>query len=138
MMQCKKAAWRALAGTLLLMLIFLSACQGLQKTVKPEDRIPLRDGGPHSGTWESKTMVLDYQYDHHADEIQLSLSIKIKTSARYEGYSVWVLFADGQGQILEEKSIRSGGNTLKIPPQSIFLSFRTHLQPYSYKPKISR
>lgn len=117
------------------MIVFLIACQGIQKTVTPEDRIPLLDGGPHSGNWESRTMLLDYQYYKHSGEIKLSLRIKVRTRTRYDGYRVWVLFSDGQGKILEEKSIWSRENILKIPPQTVYLSFRTYLQPHVYKPK---
>ncbi len=134
-MEFKKIVWRVLKGCLLLLIVFLIACQGIQKTVTPEDRIPLLDGGPHSGNWESKTMVLDYQYYKHSGDIKLTLRIKVKTTARYDGYGVWMLFADGQGKILEEKSIWSWENTLKIPPETVYLSFRTHVQPHQYKPK---
>ena len=137
-MEFKKIVWRAFKGCLLLLIVFLIACQGVQKTVTPENRIPLLHGGPHSGNWESSTMLLDYEYQKHADEIKLSLQIKIRTNARYEGYNVWVRFADDQGKILEEKSIWSWENTLKIPPQSVYLSFRTYIQPHVYKPKIYR
>jgi hypothetical protein len=137
-MEFKKIVWGAFKGCLLLLIVFLIACQGMQKTVTPKDRIALLDGGPHSGIWESKTMLLDYQYYKHSDEIKLSLGIKVKTKARYDGYKVWVLFADGQGEILEEKSIRSGEITLRMPPQTVYLSFRTYVQPHEYKPKNSR
>jgi hypothetical protein len=137
-MKFKKVVWRALAGSLLLLPVFWGACQGLQKTVSPEDRISLLDGGPHSGDWESRTMRLEYQYYKDAGELKLSLRIKIKDRARYAGYSVWVLFADAQGNILEERSIGSWENTLKIPPQTVYLSFRTYLEPHVYKPKIHR
>jgi hypothetical protein len=134
----KKSIWRVFAGSLVLVPVFLIACQGLQKTVTPENRIPLLDGGPHSGNWESRTILLDYEYQKHAGEIKLSLQVKIKTHARYDGYSVWVIFADEQGEILEERSIWSWENTLKIPPQTVYLSFRTHIQPHVYRPKIYR
>lgn len=137
-MEFKKSVWRVFKVSLLLLPAFLIACSGMQTTVTPENRIPLLDGGPHSGNWESRTMLLDYEYYTHSGEIKLSLQIKIKTKARYEGYRVWVLFADEQGKILEEKSIWSWENTLKVPPQAVYLSFRTHLQPHVYRPKIYR
>jgi len=137
-MEFKKRGWEVIKGSLLLLLFFFIACQGVQKTVTPENRIPLLDGGPHSGNWESSTMLLDYEYYKQSGEIKLSVRIKITTRARHEGYNVWVQFADDQGKILEEKSIWSRENTLKIPPQSVYLSFRTHLQPHVYRPKINR
>jgi len=45
---------------------------------------------------------------------------------------------DSQGKILEEKSIYSGENTFKIPPETTDLAFRTFLKPVKYKPQISR
>ncbi len=137
-MEFKGSCWRAFKGSLLLLPVFLIACQGMQTTVTPENRIPLLEGGPHSGNWESRTMRLDYEYQKHPGEIKLSLQMKIKTKARYDGYRVWVLFADEQGNILEERSIWSWENTLKMPPQTVYMSFRTHLQPHVYKPKIYR
>ena len=106
-MELKKGFWRAFSGSLLLVPVFWMACSGMQTTVAPENRIPLRDGGPHSGNWESRTMLLDYEYYTQSGEIKLSLQIKIKTKARYEGYRVWVRFVDDQGKILEEHSIWS-------------------------------
>lgn len=137
-MELKKSVWRAMNGSLLLLLVFLLACHGMQTTVAAENRIPLQDGGPHSGTWESKTMILDYEYFMQSGEIKLSLQIKIKSQVRYEGYRIWVQFANDQGKILEEKSIWSWENTLKVPPGSVYLSFRTFLQPHVYRPKIYR
>jgi hypothetical protein len=137
-MEFKKGARRVFKLSLLLLPVFLIACQGMQTTVAPENRILLQDGGPHSGNWESRTMLLDYEYYKQPGEIALRLQIKIKTQARYDGYRVWVLFADDQGKILEERSIWSWDNTLKIPPGTDYLSFRTFIQPHVYKPKISR
>lgn len=137
-MELKKIICRVIHVSLLLVTIFLIACHGTQTTVASENRIPLLDGGPHAGTRESRTMHLDYEYYKQSGEIKLSLQIKITTRARHEGYRVWVQFADDQGKILEEKSIWSWENTLKLPPGTVYLSFRTFLQPYVYKPKISR
>ena len=137
-MKLKKIIWKIINGGLPLVAVLLMACHGMQTTVAPDDRIILRDGGPHSGTWESRTMRLDYEYYRQSDEIKLSLRIKIKTRARHEGYRVWVRFIDDQGKILEEKSIWSWDNTLHIPPGAVYLSFRTFLQPHIYQPKIYR
>jgi hypothetical protein len=121
-----------------LFLILTIACQGIQKTVKPEDRIALLEGGPHSGSYESQTISLDYQYDKQSDEIRLSVGAKVETRTRYAGLEVWVQFVDSQGKILEEKSIYSGENTFKIPLGTTDLAFRTFLEPVKYKPPMSR
>jgi len=137
-MALKQVIHSAVKGGFLLFLLTLTACQGMERMVKPEDRISLQEGGPHSGNWESKTMSLDYQYNKQSDEIKLSARPTVKTKASYAGFKVWVLFVDSQGKIIEEKSIDSGQNTFKIPPETTELSFRTFLEPNVYKPKISR
>ena len=137
-MKLKKITWKVINGGLLPVAVLLMACHGMQATVAPDNRIILRNNGPHSGTWKSRTMRLEYEYYKQSDEINLNLQIKIRTRARHEGYSVWVRFIDDQGKILEEKSIWSRDNTLKVPPGAVYMSFRTFVQPYVYTPKINR
>jgi hypothetical protein len=137
-MQLKQVMGGAAIAVFLLFLVLTIACQGIQKTVKPEDRIALLEGGPHSGNYESQTISLDYQYDKQSDEIRLSVGAKVETRARYAGLEVWVQFVDSQGKILEEKSIYSGENTFNIPPGTTDLAFRTFLEPVKYKPPMSR
>jgi len=137
-MALKEVIQNAVKGGFLLLLLLATACQGMQKTVKPEDRISLLEGGPHSGNWESQAISLDYQYEKQSDEIKLSVQPKVKTKARYAGFEVWVLFVDAQGEILEKKSISGSENTFKIPPGTTDLAFQTFLEPHVYKPKISR
>jgi len=128
----------AAKGGLVLFLVLSVACQGVQKTVKPEDRIALLEGGPHSGNWRSRNISLDYQYHKQSDEIRLSVRPKVETNVRHTGFEVWLQFVDAQGNVLEEKSIYSGENMFNIPPGTSDLSFRTFLDPVIYKPRISR
>lgn len=139
-MELKQVRRIAVKGgfVLLLLLLLSAACQGVQKTVKPEDRIILLEGGPHSGNWESRMMSLDYQYHNQSGELKLSVRPIVKTKATYAGFKVWVLFVDPQGQILEEKLISSGEDTFPIPPGTTNLSFRTFLESQPYKPPVSR
>lgn len=137
-MELKQVMGGAVKGAFLLLVLFTIACQGVQKTVKPEDRIALLEGGPHSGTYESQTISLDYQYYKQADEIRLNVRAKVETKARYAGLKVWTLFVDSQGKILAEKSIYSWENTFTIPPGTTDLAFRTFLEPVVYKPPMSR
>jgi hypothetical protein len=128
----------AAKGGFLSLLLIAIACQGMQKTVRPEDRISLLEGGPHSGTSESQTTSIEYQYYKQSGELKLSVGAKVKTQAPYAGLKVWVLFVDAQGKILEEKSIDSQQSTFNIPPGAADLAFRTFLEPRIYKPQISR
>ena len=137
-MELKRVIRSAVKSVLLLLLLLSIACQGAQKTVKPEDRISLLEGGPHSGNWESRRVSLDYQYYKQSAEIKLSVRAKVITEAPYKGFEVWVQFVDTQGNVIEEKSVSSGEDTFKIPPGTSDLSFRTFLEPVEYKPRISR
>lgn len=137
-MKLKQMMRVAAKSGLLLFLLLSVACQGVQKTVKPEDRIPLLEGGPHSGNWQSRNISLDYQYYKQSDEIRLSARPKVETNVRHTGFEVWLQFVDAQGNVLIEKSVYSGENMFNIPPGTSDLSFRTFLEPVIYKPRISR
>jgi len=137
-MKLKQSTRTAVKSGLLLLLLLAIACQGLQKTVKPEDRISLLEGGPHSGSWDSRNMSLDYQYHKQSAEMKLSVRPKVKSETGYAGYEIWALFVDAQGNILEEKSIAGGENTFALPPGTTALAFRTFLEPKIYKPPVSR
>jgi hypothetical protein len=133
---------RVIVGTfkscLLLLSILLIACQGMQRTVAPEDRISLRQGGPHTGIWESNTIFLEYQYYKLAGEFKLSVQVKVKTKVRYDGFKVYVLFVDSEGRVLERKEVAVYrlDNTFEMPPETTFISFNanTYRRPIIYKP----
>lgn len=137
-MELKQMMRLSAKSVYLLFLLLSIACAGAQKTVKPEDRISLQEGGPHSGSWQSRTVSLDYQYYKQSDEIRLSVREKVITKARHTGFEAWVQFVDAQGKVLEEKSLASGENTFNIPPGTISLAFRSFLEPAVYKPPMSR
>ncbi|MDH3884091.1 MAG: hypothetical protein OET63_07755 [Desulfobacterales bacterium] len=123
---------------LLFISIALIACQGVQRTVAPEDRIPLRQGGPHTGIWESKTILLEYQYYKVPAELKLSVQAKVKTEVRYDGIKVHVLFVDAGGRILvrKEVAVYRLDNTFEMPPETAYISFNanTYRRPVIYSP----
>jgi len=131
---------RVIVGTfkscLLLLSILLIACQGMQRTVAPEDRISLRQGGPHTGIRESKAILLEYQYYKLSGEFKISVQVKVKTKVRYAGINVYVLFVDAEGSILErnEVAVYPLDNTFKMPPEVTYISFHTYRRPIRYKP----
>ena len=53
----KKNITGALKSGLMFFLFLLIACQGVQTTVAPENRIALLQGGPYNGSWESKMFL---------------------------------------------------------------------------------
>ena len=119
-MQFKIAIMRAFKNGLLFFSILLIACQGVQRTVAPEDRISLRQGGPHTGNWESK----------------------VKTQVQYDGIKVHVLFVDPEGKVLvrKEVAVYRLDNTFEIPPETTFISFQanTYRRPVIYSPPTHR
>ena len=118
--------------------ILLIACQGVQRTVAPEDRISLRQGGPYTGIWESKTILLEYQYYKLSAEFKLSVQATVKTKVRYDGLRVQVLFVDAEGRVLVGKEVAAyrSENTFEIPPETTFISFQANIyrRPVIYSP----
>jgi len=137
-MQFKKAMIRAFKNGSLFLSIALIACAGAQRTVAPEDRISLRQGGPHTGIWESKTIRLEYQYYKLPGELKLSIRTKVKTKVQYDGIRVHVLFVDAGGSVLERKEVAVYrlDNTFEIPPDATTISFQanTFRRPQVYRP----
>ncbi len=128
----------AFKSCLLFLSILLIACQGMQRTVAPEDRISLRQGGPHTGIWESNTIFLEYQYYKLAGEFKLSTQVKVKTKVKYDGFRVYVLFVDAEGRVLKRKEVAVYrlDNTFEMPPEATYISFNanTYRRPIIYSP----
>ena len=128
----------AFKSCLLFLSILLIACQGMQRTVAPEDRISLHQGGPHTGIWESNTIFLEYQYNKLAGEFKLSVQVKVKTKVRYDGFKVYVLFVDAEGRVLKRKEVAVYrlDNTFEMPPEATYISFNanTYRRPIIYSP----
>ena len=142
-MELMRVIVRAFKCCLLFLSILLIACQGMQRKVEPEDRISLRQGGPHTGIWESKAILLEYQYYKLSDEFKLSVQAKVKTEIRYDSIKVWVLFVDAEGRILErnEVGVYRLDNTFEMPPEATYISFHanTYMRPdYYYPSRVGR
>jgi hypothetical protein len=117
----------------------LATCQGLQTTVAAQDRIPLLQGGPHTGSWESSDVILEYQYV--AQEGSFKLNISGEAKRKYDQLSVWIKFFDAQGKVLETKSVFNSGfrmelsrgknaieKTFEIPTGSTQFAFQSMLK----------
>jgi hypothetical protein len=137
-MEFMRVTVRAFKSYLLFLSILLIACQGMQRSVAPEDRISLRQGGPHTGIWESNTIFLEYQYNKLAGEFKLSVQVKVKTKVRYDGFKVYVLFVDAEGRVLERKEVAVYrlDNTFEMPPEATYISLHanTYRRPIIYLP----
>ena len=130
----------------IVLIAFQSSCAGPgQMTVAPERRIPLFQDTLQKGSWESSDVALEYQYVKQPGVIQLSVTGKAKRG--FDQLSVWVLFVDAQGKVLETKSIYNSGfrtedraskrhkgtieKTFEMPLATTDIAFESSLQPRS-------
>ena len=138
-MQLKSLIARRIIRWLLFFSMVLFTCQALQKTIAAQDRIPLLQGGPHTGAWESNDVSLEYQYV--AQEGTFKLNIGGEAKRKYDQLSVWIKFFDAQGKVLETKSVFNSGfrmqlsrgkdvieKTFEIPVSSTQFAFQSMLK----------
>ena len=130
----KKYVVTAFNYSLLLLSVLLIACATTPRTVAQDDRISLRDGGPHTGTWESRNVSVDYQYTKQTGAIQLRVSPRAKR--QFSELTIWALFVDAKGNVLENQEVYSIGtrpgsplleNKFEIPSGTTYLSFNSRL-----------
>lgn len=119
---------------LLSLSILLIACASTPRTVAQDDRISLRDGGPHTGTWESRNVSVDYRYSKQSGAIQLRVSPQAKR--QFSELTVWALFVDANGNVLGKQEVYSIGarpgsltleNKFELPSGTAYLSFDSRL-----------
>jgi len=132
----------SIAGGIIRCLLFfsmvLAVWQGLQTTVAAQDLIPLVQGGPHAGSWESSDVFLEYQYVAQQSTFKINIGGKAKRG--YDQLSVWIKFFDAQGKVLEKKSVFNSGfrqkllrdkgrieKTFEIPTSSTQFAFHSML-----------
>jgi hypothetical protein len=131
------------AGGIIRCLLFFSLVLAtglcLHSTVAAQDRIPLLQGGPHTGSWESNDVSLEYRYV--AQEGTFKLNIGGEAKRKYDQLSVWIKFFDAQGKALETKSVFNSGfrrelsrgkdtieKTFEIPIGSTQFAFQSMLK----------
>jgi hypothetical protein len=130
-------------GRLIRCLLFFSMVLAtwlcFHSTVAAQDRIPLLQGGPHTGSWESNDVSLEYQYI--AQEGTFKLNIGGEAKRKYDQLSVWIKFFDAQGKALETKSVFNSGfrrglsrgkdaieKTFELPTGSAQFAFQSTLK----------
>jgi len=147
-MRSKKLILEAFKSMFIILSIILvsfqySCVSSGQMVVAPERRIPLFEDTPYEGSWESNDVALEYQYVKQTGIIQLSVTGKAKQG--YDQLSVWVLFVDAEGKVLETKSIYNSGfrsktsrkrpqkgtieKTFEMPLETTHIAFQSSLQP---------
>jgi hypothetical protein len=115
-----------------------------QRTVAPQNRIPLTRDAQQGGSWESSDASLEYQYLKESGVTKLSFRGRAK--AKYDEFIVSVVFLDADGKILERRNVYNSGyrgeiipkkrfrqdfeNTLEIPQEATHMAFQSLLRPY--------
>ena len=113
-------------------------------TVAPENRIAVIPDQPQKGTWESKNVVLEYEFVK--EEGTIGLFIDGRTKRRLDQVALWVLFLDKEGRLLERQTIFNSGfrtqrtkarrmqgtieRAFEVPPETNYLAFQSQKQPY--------
>ena len=138
-MQLKNSQAERIIHCLLFFSMVLATCQGLQTAAAAQDLIPLQQGGPHAGSWESSDVNLEYQYVAQQGTFKLNIGGKAKRG--YDQLSVWIKFFDPQGKVLKTKSVFNSGfreklsrgkggieKTFELPPSSSQFAFQSMLK----------
>ena len=133
----------SMAGGIIRCLLFFSMVLAtwlcLNSTVAAQDRIVLLQGGPHTGSWGSNDVSLEYQYVAQAGTFKLNIGGEAKR--KYDQLTVWIKFLDAQGKVLETKSVFNSGfrmelsrgknaieKTFEIPTGSTQFAFQSMLK----------
>ncbi|MGD9043071.1 MAG: hypothetical protein PVG06_05120 [Desulfobacterales bacterium] len=128
-----------------LLLAFPNGCSTPgQPTIAPQNRIPLARDAQQGGSWESSDATLEYRYIKESGITKLG--VRGRARAKYDQFTVSVLFLDADGRILERGSIYNSGfrvgrvpskrlrndfeNTLEIPQAATHMAFQSSLIPY--------
>ncbi|MGD9323058.1 MAG: hypothetical protein PVG26_03510 [Desulfobacterales bacterium] len=82
--------------------------------VAPEDSISLVQGGPHSGSWESSDVNLNYQYVYQPGTVKLNFGGGAKRG--YDQLVIWIRFFDAQGKFLQTETVFNSGYRQKFSP----------------------
>jgi hypothetical protein len=104
-----------MVGLLALSLGLVAACQGRffsyrGAVVTQENRIELREGGPHGGSWKTGDLLVDYQYIGDQAELELSGTVELakrltKSFTTLEYLILQVHLLDSEGKVLGSEGI---------------------------------
>jgi len=105
--------------TLFVLINLCIACAGSNPLspgawVAEEDRIPLKDGGPHKGTWKTRDLSVHYEYQEAAPGFQVKGVVEL---ANYipmgydslEYFHLYIHFLEDNGTVLATQRIKSSG-----------------------------
>jgi hypothetical protein len=80
------------------------------KIVPQQNKIALKQGGPHQGIWSSNHMKFRYMYFKTPSQIEFSGKLSlldIPASVNMESIGFWVHFLDSEGRIIRDRTVYS-------------------------------
>lgn len=132
---------------LLGMLLVYSACKEdiIGTEIEADKRVPLVKGSQQTGEWKVFEFIMNYEYFYTPSKegavglIKFSGSLK-KSGGGIDGLTIWIYLLDGNGRVLERKSLYDSGFkaerhmkrsftvTLAAPPETTGISFKHLVQ----------
>jgi hypothetical protein len=82
--------------------------------VAEEDRIALMDGGPHKGTWKTRDLSIQYEYQDAAPSLQVKGVLELANYipmgfSTLEYLHLYIHFLDANGTVLATQRLRAFG-----------------------------
>ncbi|MGD2186530.1 MAG: hypothetical protein PVI71_10400 [Desulfobacterales bacterium] len=131
------------------------ACAGVNTLspgawVEQTDRIAVQDGGPHKGSWQTRDLTINYEYQQALNNLQVSAIIELadyipKGFTTLEHLTLYIHFLEANGTVLATQSVRNFGyrRQLDLLPQMRFnnqfdLAENTVAFAFSYNGSVSR
>jgi hypothetical protein len=123
---------------LLALLPLLMACQSLftynGATVRDGISVPLKPGGPHTGTWHYQDVTIDFTYTREPKTLHISGDIHLAFQALTDHFFVRLHFIDDSQKIIGTEVIATAGyrtrvetyhfdKTLEVPSGTIAFSY---------------
>ena len=93
------------------------------RLVKPANRIPLKEGGPHKSEWKEEDLTLNYNYQKQGDALEISGEVTFADHLVYNfrdfnDFFLTVYFTDMGGKINGEQTLTSAGVGQQIEKMS--------------------
>ncbi|MGD8524180.1 MAG: hypothetical protein PVF56_23725 [Desulfobacterales bacterium] len=115
-------------GVCVILLGSLVACQGgigsyAGKTVDAKDRIELLEGGPHRGSWETRDLLVEFQYSREPQDLKISGLIKLQEYLRniywLKNLYLRLHFVDAGGKVMADQALLKSVSNLKRVPSEV-------------------
>ncbi len=108
------------------------------KLMAENKKLPLKDGGPHIGVFDTNDIVFEYNYTKKGNLMEISGNVEFVGAAANDSYlnyfSLSIYFADKEGKIINRRSFYNVGRgreigvwkvrrKIEIPPEAEYFAF---------------